>query len=570
MRRLELEPNAADQRSADRHMVLIVLQDGSICTVLQAPDQTEVGAVPELSGQSIETLWPGEWAERIKRYISRTIRSRQVQSEEFESAADESHYEFLFVPQGRDRVLVVVRDVSESKNAILKMQHLAYVDKTTTLPNREYLLEELRKCTDILRLKEGRAAVICFDIDHIDAQGNALGTQNQDSILKELAARLTHELRGANQPNPPDHERYSVVARIDFRRFGVVLPSVESGTDAESVTKRLAQSLQQPIKIGHRIVSVIARAGIALFPQDGIDAETLFDNAIVAMQDATNTGTTPYKFHTGTVKLRALQRQDMELELKTALDREEFTLKYLPIVEAATHKVVAVEALLRWPQTIFDAKSITKVVALAEHTGLIVPIGDWVLRRSCEQLKDWHQSGCAGLRLAVNLSVQEFSRRDLVQRLADVLESHSIEPEFLDLEITEHMLFRDAMQDYARCRELKQIGVGLVIDDYGTGACSLAHLSRSPVDAVKIDNSFVANCESSANDRAACAAVTALAHELGKKVVAEGVETDEQAELLHRQCCDFLQGFLFCQPTSASDIREYLELAFAGQEPADE
>jgi EAL domain-containing protein (putative c-di-GMP-specific phosphodiesterase class I) len=356
-----------------------------------------------------------------------------------------------------------------------------------------------------------------------------------------------------------DFERYSIAARTDFRQFGVVLPDINEGADAAAVTKRLVESLQKPIRINERDINVTACAGISLFPQDGSDAETLFANAMTAMDDARRHRPEPYKFHSGTLKMRALERKDLELELRSALDREEFDLNYLPIVDANTQEPITVEALLRWPTALFGSKSIRRVITLAEHTGLIVPIGDWVMRQSCKQLRDWHALGHTDLRLAVNLSVQEFSRPNLVQRIRSILEDCAIDPASLDLEITEHMLFRDAMKGFDVCLALKGLGVGIILDDYGTGACSLAHLSRSPVDAVKIDNGFVAEAITSESERSACAAITAMAHQLGLRAIAEGVETEEQAQMLRDQGCDLLQGFLFCKPSAADEFAEYLD-----------
>ena len=280
---------------------------------------------------------------------------------------------------------------------------------------------------------------------------------------------------------------------------------------------------------------------------------------MTAMDDARRHHPEPYKFHSGTLKMRALERKDLELELRSALDREEFDLNYLPIVDANTQEPITVEALLRWPTALFGSKSIRRVITLAEHTGLIVPIGDWVMRQSCKQLRDWHALGHTDLRLAINLSVQEFSRPNLVQRIRSILEDCAIDPASLDLEITEHMLFRDAMKGFDVCLALKGLGVGIILDDYGTGACSLAHLSRSPVDAVKIDNGFVAEAITSESERSACAAITAMAHQLGLSAIAEGVETEEQAQMLRDQGCDLLQGFLFCKPSAADEFAEYLD-----------
>ncbi len=541
--------------------VLILSGDGTIISLQSPPDGVSDDQAAALAGCPLESLWPGKLAALLHSNIKRVLRSRQVHSAEFEGDSDGQNYELICIGQGPDRVLVVVRNISEQKLAISEMQQLAYLDAATGLPNQKYLLRELNRIAVGLRLKGGRAAVICIDIDTTDFENIAPGKTKQDAVLKELASRLVGGLRGVNQPDTPDEERYSIVVRLDFRQFAVVLPIIEDGSDAEAVTSRLSGSLEQPIEFGTRSIRVTVNAGIALFPQDGTDATTLLENAHAAMGEAKNNQTMRPSFHSGTVKVRALKRLDLELELQSALDREEFHLKYLPIVEAGTRNVRTAEALLRWPQEVLGSRSTEQVISLAENTGLIVPIGEWVLRHSCEQLHAWHASGHSELRLAVNLSAQEFSRADLASRIAEILSSSSIEPQYVDFEITEHILFRDALKDFAMCRELKELGVGVVVDDYGTGACSLAHLSSSPIDMVKIDGGLVVHSETNPSDRAACAAATAMAHELSLKVVAESVETEQQAKFMQELGCDFLQGFLFCRPSLASEFTEYLAAA---------
>ncbi len=560
---LARSPGAECSELAIGDSVLVLSRDGTIIGLQCPPDGVSDDQAAAVAGCPVESLWPGKLAALLHSNIKRSLRSRQAHSAEFEDGSDGRIYELIFIAQGPDRVLVVVRNISEQKSAISEMQQLAYVDAVTGLPNQKYLLKELNRIAVGLRLKGGRAAVICIDIDKTDFENIAPGKTKQDAVLKELASRLIGGLRGVNQPDTPDDERYSIVVRLDFRQFAVVLPIIEDGSDAEAVTSRLSGSLEKPIEIGTNIVRVTVNAGIALFPQDGTDAMTLLENAHAAMEDAKNSQTMQ-RFHSGTVKVRALKRQDMELELQGALDREEFHLKYLPIVEASTRNVRTVEALLRWPQEVFGSRPIQQVISLAEHTGLIVPIGEWVLRHSCEQLHAWHASGHSELRLAVNLSAQEFSRADLVSRVAEILSASSIKPQYVDFEITEHVLFRDALRGFAMCRDLKELGVGIVVDDYGTGACSLAHLSSSPVDTVKIDGGFVVHSETNPSDGAACAAATAMARALSLKVVAESVETAEQAIFMQELGCDFLQGFLFGRPALSGEFTKYLASSSKG------
>jgi EAL domain-containing protein (putative c-di-GMP-specific phosphodiesterase class I)/GGDEF domain-containing protein len=550
---------ASHQMAGYRAILMIVASpDGSVSGVLPGEGPSAGGLDADRIPSSLTELWPADVCAQIGECVRRCLRGRRLESMDVEIAEPADRLKLIVVPHGRDSALIVVLDVGAPANAYSRMLDLAYVDRATTLPTREYLLEEIARFTDTARLKELRAAVICFSIEQSEGHGNAFSGHNQDVVLKELAGRLVLSLRGVNKRGEPDYERYSVAARIDYRQYGVLLPSIGSGADAESVAVRLIEALQQPIMLGNRKVAVTVRAGLALFPQDGADANTLFENALAAMEDARSSQTESYKFHSGTLKLRALQRNELELELKTALEREHFSLDYLPIVNAKTGGVAGVEALLRWPQAVFGTQRTQKVVALAEHTGLIVPIGEWVMRRSIGDLKRWDQAGHTGLRLAINLSMQQFSRPDLPQRLAAILQAEGVDAGRLDVEVTEYMLFRDALAGYAAARALRDVGIGVVVDDFGTGACSIAHFSRSPATAVKIDNSFVASLATKDADRAVCAATIALAHGLGRVVSAEGVETAAQAEALRDLECDFLQGFLILRPSPAAAITAFL------------
>lgn len=525
--------------------------DGSVCTVLHASFDVEPNV-------SIDTIWLPEVCNRIRENLRRALRNRRLFNEELNLADSGSTTEFTYIAQGRDRVLLVARDTSQSKHALTRLQKLAYVDEVTALPNREYFLGELAKILEHQRLREGRAAVICCHVDDLDLQLGATATARYDAILHELGSRLESELRGVNSDREGDYERRSVVARTDFHRFAIILPEIESGSDAESVTNRLALVLQEPVIVDGKTYRVDIRSGISLFPQDGTDAATLFANANAATEDARTGQTGDVAFHSGTVKLRSLQRQDLEVELRSALERGAFALNFLPIVNASTGEVHAVEALLRWPESVMGSHSTSKVIGLAERTGLIVPIGEWVLQESFDRLKNWQDAGRPELRLSVNLSMQEFSRRDIATRMAALMLRVGVQPSSVDLEITEKMLSRDAVAGYQAIDALKALGVNLVVDDFGTGACSLVQLAHSPVDGIKIDISLVNGVKSCENDRAACTAAIASAHALGLIAVAEGVETTDQAHILRELKCDFLQGFYFSKPLSAAEMGEFL------------
>ncbi len=538
-------------------IILIVRQDGYIDSIVELPESERKD--PDQDPYTIDDLWPADVAERIRESLQRTLRDRFTTGDDIEDGSGGGQ-EILYIPQGRNRVMMIARDLTTQKAALSQARKIAYTDKVTGLPSRALLLHELHQVIDVQRLRQGRAAVLCLCASQFDDHGYTLNSLQQDEVLVQLASRLTGHLRGSNQENPEDYERYSIAARTDFRQFCVVLPSIETGEDAESVITRLVDDLSKPVQVGARTISVNINAGVALFPQDGNDAAALFENASAAMEDARTDSTTDYKFHSGTVRLRALQRLDLEVELRSALDQNMYTLNFLPIVHYESGETLAMEALLRWPETIIGTQSARKVVHVAERTGLILPIGEWVMRHACQQLKRWREAGHSAVRLSINLSAQELISDDIVGRLARILDEEGIEPAEVDLEIKEHILFREALRDFSTCRALQDLGVRIVVDDYGLGTCSLAHLSRSPVSALKIDNSIVADVASDERSLAACAGAIALARELGLDVMAEGVETAEQARIMAEHGCELMQGFLFGSPMTEDETARKLDL----------
>lgn len=556
-------------RSMQGNLVLVALPDGSVVNLIEAPAELHEIVAAADEPLSIDHLWPTDITGQIRASIKRTVRSRRSVCDDFEDAADGNGLEFLYVPQGPERALIVVRDLSEQKMALSRARALAYTDEATGLPNREFLFSELQRITDVQRLKEGRAAVICIYVGQIDDHGYALNATQQDEVLTQLARRMTSHLRGSNDDTIVDYERLSIAARADFRQFCVVLPSIENGEDAEAVATRIIDDLTQPVTIARRTLTVHAFAGVALFPQDGTDPAALFENAAAAMEDARNDPGVPCKFHSGTVRLRTLQRQDLEEELRSALEERRYSLNFLPVVDVTSRAPLIVEALLRWPETILGTQPTRRIVQVAERTGLIIPLGEWVLRHACEQLRAWRAAGHEQVRLSVNLSAQELASDSFADRVNRILSETGVEPADLDLEIKEHMLFREALRDYAACNAIDALGVRLVVDDYGIGACSLAQLSQSPVSAIKIDNTFVASVVDSDRERAACAAATAVADKLGIDVIAEGVETEQQARILQEQGCSYQQGFLYSQPLNDADILDYLAEAASRSADAD-
>ncbi len=538
------------------HVLLVVSQAGDIVTVNEANGLTQT-ARENLHGLSLADVFDDADAELLKRALSRALRSRSMQVEQ--ASADDAVHEFLCIPQGRDRALLVLRDVSESRHKLDRAEALAFRDDVTGLPNRQSLLAELARVLDWQRIQEGRLALILIDVQGGEDIAGSVPDGSDDHMLKEMASRLHDQLRGVNDTAEDDIERYSVVARTDYRQFGIILPAIDSGEDAESVATRLVESLRQPMSLGTRVMTMGAAAGIALYPQDGNEAEELFSNAHAAAQDARHREESNYCFHTGTVRLRALQRQDAAADLRSALERGEFVIGFQPIVAADSGELRAVEALLRWPTEIFGARTTQKIITMAEYTGLIVDIGEWVIANSLKAYRGWQDATNCSVRLAVNLSTREFVAPRLAERIEKMLADAGVEPGCLDIEIRENVLFRDALKNFETARSLEALGVGLVLDDFGTGSSSVAHLAESPITGLKIDGSYVAGIDANAADRATCRAAIGVARSLECTVTGEGVETGQQADYLRENRCDNLQGFLVSEALSAEDLQSYIE-----------
>jgi diguanylate cyclase (GGDEF)-like protein len=435
------------------NLVIIIGPDGTIRSVIGQPKGNSNSYPEVLDGRNIDEIWSAEIAQQLVRSCKLTLQSRQVHN--LTATCDDllKLYEFMLVAQDGDSVMLIVRDMSNTQRQIARLEQLAFEDPVTGLPNRSWLLGVIDRVLRRISQTEGRAAVISVEISQLDVIKDLESQEERDLLLRELAQRMKRGLRGANQADEQDDERYSAVARVDTNRFAITLPSIETGEDAEAVTTRIAKSLKEPVLIQGKEVIVKVAAGIALYPQDGRTGDELLRSSVTALHDAENSATWMQQINSDTVRLHAAQRQDLECELNFALANQEFALTYLPIVASDTRNVLTAEALLRWPTPLFREKPIDEVVAVAEYTGLILPIGEWIFRSACEQLAEWHRQGLTELSVAVNVSAHEFSLGDLVKRTRDILDETSVDSEKVVVEITEQVLLRDSADDYAVCRD---------------------------------------------------------------------------------------------------------------------
>jgi len=503
-----------------------------------------------------EDLLPENSKEKVQEHIRLALASGEPQIYEHHSAHNDVHCETRFVARDRQSVLAIVRDVTEGRKAELQIYDLAYYDQLTGLPNRQLFSKELDVVIESGCKQQQGFSILFVDLDHFKRINDTLGNSMGDALLKAVAARFQECLRSEDHVIRANQDTSESVhlARVGGDEFVIVLRKVDSEDAAGKVASRIGRSLAQPLSCeGHQFV-VTPSIGIAIYPQDGETSEDLLMNADAAMYKAKAAGRNTFKFFSGTMKIKSLHRLDMENELRQAIDGEHFQIYYQPKVHLATWTIVGVEALLRWKHCKRGWISPADFVPVAEETGLILPLGKWVLQAACRQIGEWQHTALNRVSMSVNISPQQVYLDDLVAIVTEAVSDAGIRPELLDLEITESLLMRDIEATIGALSSLKDLGVNLSIDDFGTGYSSLSYLKRFPIDALKIDRSFVQDLHLDADDAAICAAILAMAHNLNLKVVAEGVEFEEQLDFLRRHNCEEVQGYLFSKPLPANEF----------------
>src|SRR5262249_19392308 len=421
----------------------------------------------------------------------------------------------------------IAEDVTARKLAEERLLFLAHYDNLTGLPNRPLFYDRLQQALAHCR-RSGRAAAVVFaDLDHFKVANDTLGHAAGDQLLQQVALRLEDALRADD-----------TVSRLGGDEFAVILTDLAHGEDAGAAAQKLMRSLDQPFELDGREVFVTASAGIALFPSDGEDADTLLKNADTAMYRAKEMERTSYQFYRADMNARSVERMARESNPRRALERDEFVLHYQPKVEFASGRVIGVEALLRWRHPELGLVAPARFISILEDNGMIVPVGEWVLEQACRQIQSWDTQGLPPLSIAVNLSGRQLQQKHLEQSIKRILSASGVEPCRLELEITHTLLMRNPDQAAHILGELKAIGMRLSVDDFGIGYSSLSYLRSFPLDALKIDRSFVKDLIARADDAAIVKAIVALAQSLKLKTIAEGVEDAAQYEMLTKLNCD--------------------------------
>ena len=471
--------------------------------------------------------------------------------------------------QGRvARIVGVVQDITDQRLAEQRIRYLVYVDATTGLPNRSFFNELVRFTIDGAKRYNRVFALLCLDLDNFCRINDSLGHQAGDQVLGEVARRLRGCVRhsdrifyGAAEGETPAAGALhaNVVTRLGGDEFVVILSQMNTAEDGARAARRIEEVLTKPFTIGGTDVTITGSVGISIYPTDGTDAETLLKSADAAMHHAKACGGNGHQFFTASLNQRLQRKFTLETGLRKAITNRELALVYQPKVDIQQNRIVGMEALLRWHSPEFGTVSPLEFIAVAEETGLIMPIGDWVIREACRQAVAWQAAGLAPLSMSVNLSAAQFRKPGLVKRIACILDETRLDPRRLDLELTESLLMDDTDATIHTLQELTAIGPSISIDDFGTGYSSLAYLRRFPISTLKIDQSFVRDITANADAAAIVNATIALAHTLRLRVVAEGVEEDGQLDFLRKRGCDQAQGFLFSRPSPAETMRRWLQ-----------
>jgi len=434
------------------------------------------------------------------------------------------------------------------------------LDRLTRLPDRDGLSKLLGHALSWRRQPGHLVAVLYLDIDRFRELNDRLGRTAGDALLCRFADRISGCLRSGDFIGQAG-SRDAAVARLGSDEFVAVLTYVDRPEGAARVARRILDALGEGFRVGGKRVALSASIGIAVQPPDGDDPGGLLARAEAAMHLAKANGRSSYRFYNETLAAAMTHRADLEVQLREALARREFSLAYQPLVDSRTETLVGVEALLRWNRPGYEPLSPAEFVPVAEESGLMVALGEWVLRCACHQVKAWLDEGLPPLQLSVNLSSHQLREGDFAAAVAEVLEETRLEPHLLQIELTESGVITQDAGTLAQLHKLKALGVSLAIDDFGTGYSALGYLRRFPVDVIKIDRSFVGAISQSPDDAAFVSAVIAMARRLQLTVVAEGVETAAQLSFLKENACDLAQGFLFSKPLPPEDFRQLLARA---------
>jgi diguanylate cyclase (GGDEF)-like protein/PAS domain S-box-containing protein len=536
--------------------VKIITADGVLVQMNAAGlAMIEASRPGQVIGKSIFGLLMPEYRETFRAFVENVLRGNKGMME-FEIIGFKGTHRWLethAVPLpdelgGPPLMLSITRDITERKHTEKRLRQLAHFDSLTDLPNRVQFIERLEQSMADADRNERLLGVVFLDLDRFKYINDSLGHEKGDILLREVAMRLNRVVR-----------RGDTVARLSGDEFALVLADMGHVDDAIHVAQKILDVFHQPFRVAGHDLFVTASLGVTLYPFDDRGAHELLRNADVAMYRAKESGKNNYQFYVAEMTAVVSERLTLENDLRSALERGEFSLNYQPIADCRSGKIIGMEALLRWKHPERGMISPALFIPLAEETGYIISIGEWVLRTACGQCRRWQEMGFPSLYVAVNLSSRQFHQKDLPASIHHILQETGLDPTRLGLEITEGLIMQQAEASVNTLRELKTMGIRISIDDFGTGYSSLSYLKRFPIDVLKIDQSFVRDIPKDEDDAAIASTIITMAHSLGLKVVAEGVETLEQLNFMREHRCDAMQGYHLSKPLPPEQFAEFLK-----------
>ncbi|MCS6285624.1 MAG: EAL domain-containing protein [Nitrospira sp.] len=480
------------------------------------------------------------------------------------------HYAEVAFEQGGAATSVVgtIQDITDQKKTEAQIHFLSNYDRLTQLPNRQLFQDRVTQALATQKRHGLQGAVLLINLDRFQRINDTLGPKCGDEMLREVAERLVHCVRHSDSVSRHDDQEPTTLSRLGGDEFTILLTHLSSAQNATKVAQRIQEALAVPFEVENRPVVITASIGIALLGQDGEDVDTLLRNAEAAMHAAQDQGRNTYQFYSKSMNVALAERLSLETDLRQAIDKGEFLLHYQPQVDIRRWEIVGVEALIRWPHPERGMVSPMSFIPLAEEIGLIDQIGQWVLRTACAQQVAWSACGLGDITIAVNLSAVQFQQAALLDTIRTIVRETGVDPARMELELTESTAMQQAENAVGTFNQLKEMGFSLSIDDFGTGYSSLAYLKRFPIDTIKIDRAFVKDLDTESEQAAIAIAIIAMAHGLKLRVLAEGVETQPQLDILRDQGCDAIQGYYFSQPLPAERVEQLIRDLRAKSDPS--
>jgi diguanylate cyclase (GGDEF)-like protein len=544
--------------STSHDLVLQINKNGTLLEIKGQLENNLFTATDEIVGKNIYDVIKSDVAQPIMHCIEKALQTGDLQRFEYQSLLSDQHHELKFIAIGDEKVLTIITNISDYKNSAEKANYLAHHDTLTNLPNRYLFNDRLQQAITHVEREKKLLAILFLDLDNFKQINDTIGHKAGDQLLRSVADRLMKSVRATDSiTHLAKAYSESLVARLGGDEFTMLLNKIGSIEEPAMVAGRILEMLAKPFIIGTHELYITASIGIAVYPFDGKDLDTLLINADVAMYQAKKLGRNSYQYYSESTNKFAFERFTVESKLRKALDHNEFMLFYQPQINIQNGKIIGVEALIRWLQPDLVLTRPGEFIPLAEQTGLIIPMGEWILRVACEQNLAWQKAGLAPMLMTVNVSSIQFSQNNFVEVVSQILKDTGLDPHYLQLELTESTIMQNSQNTISKLQALQTMGVQTSIDDFGTGYSSLKYLKHFPLGTLKIDTSFVRDLITSTTDQSIVKAIITLAHNFNLKVIAEGVETREQLDYLRECGCEAVQGYLICPPVNSIALAQF-------------